>query len=44
MSPLLLLITAGVGIALLLFLVLKYKFQPFVALMLVSIWWRWWPG
>jgi GntP family gluconate:H+ symporter len=28
---------AGAGIALLLFLVLKYKFQPFVALMLVSI-------
>ena len=37
MSPLILMITAGVGIALLLFLVLKYKFQPFVALMLVSI-------
>jgi GntP family gluconate:H+ symporter len=28
---------AGAGIAVLLFLVLKYKFQPFVALMLVSI-------
>jgi GntP family gluconate:H+ symporter len=37
MSPLLLMCTAGAGIALLLFLVLKYKFQPFVALMLVSI-------
>ena len=37
MSPLILMITAGTGIALLLFLVLKYKFQPFVALMLVSI-------
>ena len=37
MSPLILMITAGAGIALLLFLVLKYKFQPFVALMLVSI-------
>jgi GntP family gluconate:H+ symporter len=30
-------IIAGAGIALLLLLVLKYKFQPFVALMLVSI-------
>jgi GntP family gluconate:H+ symporter len=30
-------IIAGAGIALLLVLVLKYKFQPFVALMLVSI-------
>lgn len=52
MSPLILMLTAGAGIALLLFLVLKYKFQPFVALMLVSIvvalvagvkpatWWR----
>ncbi|ROM82753.1 transporter [Pseudomonas brassicacearum] len=37
MSPLILMATAGLGIALLLFLVLKYKFQPFVALMLVSI-------
>ncbi|UZE25686.1 transporter [Pseudomonas sp. B21-056] len=37
MSPVILMITAGTGIALLLFLVLKYKFQPFVALMLVSI-------
>lgn len=37
MSPLILMLTAGAGIALLLFLVLKYKFQPFVALMLVSI-------
>jgi GntP family gluconate:H+ symporter len=37
MTPLFLMLTAGVGIALLLLLVLKYKFQPFVALMLVSI-------
>ena len=37
MSPLLLVLIAAAGIALLLFLVLKYKFQPFVALMLVSI-------
>lgn len=37
MSPLILMLIAGVGIAMLLFLVLKYKFQPFVALMLVSI-------
>ena len=37
MSPFILMLTAGAGIALLLFLVLKYKFQPFVALMLVSI-------
>lgn len=37
MTPLLLMLIAGAGIALLLFLVLKYKFQPFVALMLVSI-------
>jgi len=37
MTPLLLMIIAGAGIALLLLLVLKYKFQPFVALMLVSI-------
>jgi len=37
MTPLFLMITAGAGIALLLLLVLKYKFQPFVALMLVSI-------
>ncbi|RMN24430.1 Gluconate transporter protein, partial [Pseudomonas savastanoi pv. glycinea] len=37
MTPLMLMIVAGAGIALLLFLVLKYKFQPFVALMLVSI-------
>ncbi len=37
MTPLLLMIIAGAGIALLLVLVLKYKFQPFVALMLVSI-------
>ncbi|MDE1167100.1 MAG: SLC13 family permease [Pseudomonas sp.] len=37
MSPILLMTIAGAGIALLLFLVLKYKFQPFVALMLVSI-------
>lgn len=37
MTPLMLMLTAGAGIALLLFLVLKYKFQPFVALMLVSI-------
>ncbi|WP_027980463.1 GntT/GntP/DsdX family permease [gamma proteobacterium L18] len=37
MSPLMLMLTAGAGIAVLLVLVLKYKFQPFVALMLVSI-------
>ncbi len=37
MTPLMLMVVAGAGIALLLFLVLKYKFQPFVALMLVSI-------
>lgn len=37
MTPLMLMLIAGAGIALLLFLVLKYKFQPFVALMLVSI-------
>ncbi len=37
MSPLLLMIIAGAGIALLLLLVLKYKFQPFVALLLISI-------
>ena len=37
MTPLFLMIVAGAGIALLLLLVLKYKFQPFVALMLVSI-------
>jgi len=37
MTPLILMIIAGAGIALLLLLVLKYKFQPFVALMLVSI-------
>ncbi|WP_426116124.1 SLC13 family permease [Pseudomonas sp. DSP3-2-2] len=37
MSPLVLMLIAGAGIAVLLFLVLKYKFQPFVALMLVSI-------
>lgn len=37
MTPLLLMIIAGAGIALLLLLVLKYKLQPFVALMLVSI-------
>ena len=37
MSPFILMLTAGAGIALLPFLVLKYKFQPFVALMLVSI-------
>lgn len=37
MTPLFLMLVAGAGIALLLLLVLKYKFQPFVALMLVSI-------
>jgi GntP family gluconate:H+ symporter len=37
MTPLVLMLIAGAGIAVLLFLVLKYKFQPFVALMLVSI-------
>lgn len=37
MTPLFLMLIAGAGIALLLLLVLKYKFQPFVALMLVSI-------
>ncbi|MFJ3469273.1 SLC13 family permease [Pseudomonas sp. NPDC090201] len=37
MTPLILMTIAGAGIALLLLLVLKYKFQPFVALMLVSI-------
>ena len=36
MTPLMLMLIAGAGIALLLFLVLKYKFQPFVALMLVA--------
>ncbi|MFF7706965.1 SLC13 family permease [Pseudomonas sp. NPDC007930] len=37
MTPLVLMLIAGAGIALLLLLVLRYKFQPFVALMLVSI-------
>src|SRR6059058_2640073 len=37
MSPLLLMIIAGAGIALLLLMVLKYKIQPFVSLLLVSI-------
>ncbi|MCU1716918.1 SLC13 family permease [Pseudomonas sp. 5P_3.1_Bac2] len=37
MSPSILLVTAAAGIALLLLLVLKYKLQPFVALILVSL-------
>ncbi|UFH51129.1 GntT/GntP/DsdX family permease [Pseudomonas sp. KNUC1026] len=37
MTPMLLMSIAAAGIAVLLLLVLRYKFQPFVALMLVSI-------